>query len=139
MEKESQMVQLNPYLTFSGNCRDAMAFYQQCLGGELYIQTVGESPAAPGFPAEVQEQILHSHLTSGNLVLMAADAVDGSAVTHGTAITVCINSGTREETRAYFAKVAEGATITAPLQDEFFGMYGSLTDKFGIKWMFQAN
>ena len=133
------MVQLNPYLTFSGNCRDAMTFYQHCLGGELSMETVGESPAAPGFPAEVQEQILHSYLKSGNMVLMAADAVDGSVVTPGTAVTVCINAGSREETRAYFEKVAEGGTINAPLQEEFFGMYGAVTDKFGINWMFQAN
>ena len=133
------MAQLNPYLTFGGTCRDAMTFYQQCLGGELTMETVGESPAAPGFPAEVQDQILHSQLQSGNMVIMAADAVDGSAVISGTSITVCINSATRDETRAYFEKFAEGATVHTPLQEEFFGMYGMLTDKFGIKWMFQAN
>lgn len=132
------MALLNPYLSFSGNCREAMTFYQACLGGELSMQAVGESPAASGFPAEVHDQILHSMLRRDNLVLMAADAVDGSAVSPGTMVTICLNSGTRDEIRGYFEKFSEGATITTPIQDEFFGMYGALTDKFGVRWMFQA-
>ena len=133
------MVRLNPYLSFTGNCREAMTFYQQCFGGELLIQTVGETPAAAGFPAEVHDQVLHSQLESDGIVIMAADAVDGSAVTDGNAITNCLNTGTREEIKALFAKLSEGATITTPITEEFFGLYGALTDKFGIKWMAQAN
>jgi PhnB protein len=132
------MALLNPYLSFGGNCREAMTFYQACLGGELSIQTVGDSPAAGGFPAEMQDKVLHSMLRRDNLVLMAADAVDGSAVTPGTMITVCLNSGTRDEIRGYYEQFSAGATITAPIQEEFFGMYASLTDKFGVNWMFQA-
>ncbi len=74
-------------------------------------------------------------LRRDNLVLMAADAVDGSAVTPGTMITVCLNSGTRDEIRGYYEQFSAGATITAPIQEEFFGMYASLTDKFGVNWM----
>ena len=50
------MAQLNAYLRFNGKCREAMTFYQACLGGELTIQTVGESPmAGPGaaFPGRL--------------------------------------------------------------------------------------
>lgn len=133
------MARLNPYLSFSGNCREAMTFYQQCFGGELYIQTVGESAAAPGFPDEAQNQVLHSQLESDGLVLMAADAVDGSEVTSGTANTNCLNNSSREEIKALFEKLSEGATINTPITEEFFGLFGALTDKFGIKWMVQAN
>ena len=38
------MAQLNPYLNFDRNCREAMNFYKDCLGGELFLQTVGEMP-----------------------------------------------------------------------------------------------
>jgi PhnB protein len=34
---------LNPYLTFNGNAREAMEFYQSVFGGELRISTFGES------------------------------------------------------------------------------------------------
>jgi PhnB protein len=42
------MTQINSYLTFNGNCQEAMIFYQKCLGGELTFQTVGESPLSAG-------------------------------------------------------------------------------------------
>ncbi len=34
------MTQIHSYLTFSGNCREAMTFYRECLGGILMLQTV---------------------------------------------------------------------------------------------------
>lgn len=54
---------ISTYLTFSGNCRDAMTFYQQCLGGEFSFQTVGESPMAKQLPAQMKSCIIHSALT----------------------------------------------------------------------------
>jgi PhnB protein len=132
------VAQLNPYIFFGGNCREAMTFYQACLGGELHIQTVGESPAASQMPPETHNGVMHSALQGGGLTLMGSDMIDGSAVNVGNAVTLCINVGTRDETRDYYEKLAAGGTITAPLQEEFFGMFGSLTDKFGINWMFQA-
>jgi PhnB protein len=47
------MAQINSYLTFSGNCREAMTFYKECLGGELAFQTVGESPLSDQMPKQM--------------------------------------------------------------------------------------
>jgi len=65
------------YLNFNGNCRKAMNFYKERLGGELTMQTVGESPMAGQMPPEMGPLILHSSLTSGALNLMASDMSDG--------------------------------------------------------------
>lgn len=54
------MTQINSYLTFNGNCREAMTFYQECLGGELFMQTIGESPMAEQMPLPMKESILHA-------------------------------------------------------------------------------
>jgi PhnB protein len=132
------VAQLNPYIFFAGNCREAMTFYQECLGGELFIQTVGESPMASQMPPEAHNGVLHSVLQGGGMSIMASDNLDGSKLDVGTAITLCINSGTKDETRAYFEKLSTGGTVTGPLKDEFFGMFGTVTDKFGVNWMFQA-
>lgn len=37
------MKEITPYLNFDGNCREAMTFYQRCLGGELNVMTFGEA------------------------------------------------------------------------------------------------
>ena len=44
-QKFTTMAKLNPYLNFNNQCREAMNFYKECLGGELFFQTVGELPA----------------------------------------------------------------------------------------------
>lgn len=40
------MTQINPYLHFDGTYREAVTFSRECLGGELRLETVGESPMA---------------------------------------------------------------------------------------------
>ena len=133
------MTQLTPYLEFAGNCREAMTFYQSCLGGELFVQTYAEAPMAGELPAELRDRIIHSQLTGGGIILMAADMMGPDEVSQSKRVTLCINSGSREEIKGYFEKLSEGATIHQPVMEEFFGMYGSLTDKYGIAWMVQAN
>jgi PhnB protein len=59
------MKQINAYLTFEGNCRDAMDYYKQCLGGELNIQTVGETPMGAKASAEEKKAVMHAALTKG--------------------------------------------------------------------------
>jgi uncharacterized glyoxalase superfamily protein PhnB len=44
-----------------------------------------------------------------------------------------------EELKVLFDKLSEGAEVTDPLQAQFFGTYGALTDKFGVRWMFHSN
>ncbi len=132
------MARLNPYLQFDGTCREAMGFYRDCLGGELSLQTFGEAPMGEGTPDELRDRVLHSMLAGGGMVLMASDGMGGQTPGQGGPVTLCLNSENREEITAYQAKLAVGATVTQPLIETFFGLYGALTDKYGVNWMFQA-
>ena len=132
------MVQLNPYLRFNGNCREAMTFYQSCLGGELTIQTVGETPMAGQMPPAMQDKIMHSVLAKDGIVLMASDMVGPEGMKNGNAITLAIMGSSKAEIEPIFAKLSAGGTVGTPLTEEYFGTFGDLTDKFGIRWMFQA-
>lgn len=133
------MTQLNPYLTFPNNCREAMEFYRDCLGGELSITTAAESPMKDQVPAEMQNAVIHALLKTGGIVLMASDQMMMGELTRGSDITLCINGGPKEELQAFFTKLSEGGTISQPLTQSFFGTYGALTDKFGIDWMLQSD
>ena len=133
------MTQLNPYVTFNGNCREAMTFYQSCLGGELTLQTVGASPMKDQMPAEMHSNVMHSLLKKDGIVIMASDMMGPGELVRGNGITLCINGGSPEELKTFFAKLSEGGTVGHDLKEEFFGTYGDLTDKFGINWMFQAD
>jgi PhnB protein len=132
------MVQLNPYLRFNGNCREAMTFYQSCLGGELTIQTVGESPVAGQMPPSMKDSVIHSVLAKDGFVLMASDMTGPEGINNGDSITLAIMGSSKAEIEPIFAKLSAGANVLHPLFEEYFGTFGDLVDKFGIGWMFQA-
>ncbi len=126
--------QLNPYLTFNGQCREAMTFYQQCLGGELVMQKVSESPMAAQMPSEAGANILHSSLTSGTIVLMGSDMMCGDK-TRGNDFFLCLNFTNDEEINECFKKLSDGGKVKMGLHQTFWGAtYGELTDKFGFNW-----
>jgi PhnB protein len=134
---EDHMATINTYLAFDGNCREAMTFYRDCLGGELNLMTVSESQIAAQMPKENQSSIMHSTLTKGGLTLMACDAMGSYTLRPGNNVSLMLYCETEEEIRTFFAKIAAGGTINTELKVEFWGsIYGDVTDKFGIRWMF---
>jgi len=131
------MTQINAYLAFDGNCREAMTFYHQCLGGELEIKTFEDSPMAEKMPPEKQQQVMHANIKKDGLVLMASDGGGMSGVlTKGNTISLSLNCSSDQEIEEYFAKLSVGGKIVLPLADQFWGAkFGMLTDKFGMDWM----
>ncbi|MBL7717512.1 MAG: VOC family protein [Flavipsychrobacter sp.] len=130
------MAKLNPYLNFSGmQCREAMNFYRECLGGELTLQQVSEMPEmAAMMPPEYKDHIIHATLVSGDMVLMASDLVRGEPV-QGNMGSVIINCDDEAQITAFFEKLAAGGKVIQPLADMPWGArYGELTDKFGKDW-----
>ena len=130
------MTQINAYINFSGNCREAMTFYKECLGGELTLQTVGGSPIEAQCPAGMKDDILHATLTKGVLLLMGSDMVGPGGLVKGNNIALSLNCSSEEEINTFFSKLSESGNIIDPLKVQFWGaMFGVLTDKFGIRWM----
>ena len=129
---------LSPYLAFNGNCREAMDFYRECLGGELKLMTMGESPMAAQIPAEARNRVMHATLTFDGMVLMASDMMESKRPVRGNRISVCVSGPDKKEIETCFTKMSAGGKINSPLKEEFFGLYGALIDKFGIAWMFQG-
>ncbi|MBB6498081.1 VOC family protein [Pedobacter cryoconitis] len=131
------MKHIDVYLTFGGNCAEAMTFYQKCLGGELYMQTVGESPIAAQCPAGMKDQIMHSSLTKdGLLLLMASDMIGPGGLVNGNSVTLSISCKSEEEINHLFSVLSAGGKIIDPLKLQFWGaLFGVLNDRFGVKWM----
>ena len=130
------MTHINAYLNFNGQAREAMTFYHECLGGELVLQKISESPMAARMPSEMGVKILHSTLTKNSLVLMASDMM-GNSVVKGNSISLCVNCSSDEEINSFFSNLSKGGNVNEPLHQSFWGAtFGSLTDKFGITWIF---
>ncbi|MGO4210995.1 hypothetical protein AB4043_09245, partial [Terriglobus sp. YAF25] len=61
---DAERTTLTPYLLFDGNCLQAMEFYRSCLGGELKVLKVKDSPVKDHMPAAHQEKVLNANLRS---------------------------------------------------------------------------
>ena len=135
-----KMTTLTPYLLFDGTCQQAMEFYKSCFGGELTVMKVKDSPMKDHMPAVQQEKTLNAKLTKGNLEISASDwLMPNRTPQPGNTVCMYLSGGTFQELKALFDKLSDGAQVTDPLKEMFFGTYGALNDKFGVRWMFQTN
>jgi PhnB protein len=133
-------VQATPFLLFPGTCAEAMAFYHSCLGGELELTRMRDTPMAAAMPAAAQDKVAHARLTSGRVDLSAADWMHPTRAPHaGNTVGVYL-TGTDADIRRLFAKLAEGAnpSLLDPLQALPFGLYGHLADRYGLHWFFRG-
>lgn len=142
-------MQLNPYLSFAGNCSDALKLYSDALGGKVEYQMLysDNKEMCKNFPDDWHNKIMHSSFRAGNIFFMAADVMVGregpcgkvELVPEGTPITLSLSFEDEVKQSEVFNKLAAGGKVTMPLQDTFWGArFGMLTDKFGIKWMFNC-
>lgn len=126
--------QLNPYLNFTNNTREAMEFYQSIFGGKLDLTTYKEG----GVPSPSEgDKIMHASLeTDEGYHIMAADLPDSMEFKPGSNVNMSISGDDEALLRGYFEKLSEGGTIMMKFEKAPWGdLFGSCTDKFGIHWM----
>lgn len=125
---------LNPYISFDGNARQAMEFYQSVLGGALTTNTFGEY-GMEGTPDA--DKIMHSMLeTDQGVTLMAADNPPGGEHKPGNNIAISLSGEDADELRGYWEKLSDGGEVSVPLEKQMWGdEFGLCTDQFGINWM----
>jgi PhnB protein len=125
---------LCPYLNFNGTTKDAMEFYQSILGGDLVMQTYGESGMSQS--EEDKGKIMHAELRNKDLSFMASDGNPEHPVHMGDNIHMSIVGSDETLLSEWFDSLADGGTVDMPLAKQFWGdTFGMLTDKFGVHWM----
>jgi PhnB protein len=129
------MTRLNPYLTLAGRCREALDFYQQCLGGEV-VALMTHADANMEVPQGYEHYIVHAEFRSGDLCLMLSDGIPGRETVNGNRVQLCLSFEDPSEQTRVFDALAEEGKITMVLHDAFWGdRFGMLTDRFGFQWM----
>jgi PhnB protein len=127
--------QLNPYLGFRDNAKDAMEFYQTVFGGTLQLNTFKEFDASED-PSE-DNKIMHAALeTEDGMTIMASDTP--ASMDHQTSsnISMSLSGDDEEKLREYYDKLSANGTVTLPLEKAPWGDYfGMCNDKFGVRWM----
>jgi PhnB protein len=131
-------MKLYPYLSFNGNCEEALNFYRDAFDGEtLQLGRYGESPLETS--EELKDKIMHARLKFGDSLIMFSDMMGEKDADCGNMISLSIECDNIDQLEKAFSKMSGGGKVTMPLQDQFWGArFGMLTDKFGIHWMFNC-
>jgi PhnB protein len=125
---------INPYLTFNGNCREAMNFYKEALNGEAEIITFEDSPMK--VPAGHEYKVMHARVIFEGAIIMASDGMPDSEVNHGNGIHISIAAKNVEQGETFFNNLSAGGAVLMPYSDQFWGArFRMVKDKFGISWM----
>lgn len=132
-------MKLNAYLIFGGNAEEALNFYAAVFNGKIeQLGRYGESPMP--CDEDYKDKIMHARLVFGddNLLMISDDGKGNPVKTDGN-IQLSIGMDDAVAMEVVFNKMAEGGTVSMPLQPMFWGAtFGMLKDKFGISWMFNA-
>jgi PhnB protein len=156
------------HLNFRGDARQALEFYHSVFGGQLMIATYGQFGVPQDGPnggpvtfVPVDPGSLDAgHVAFGVVVgdngfrVAAYDvfaATGGgiagtsqvttrraSGLTHDEPFFLLLNGDTLDEITPLWHKLADGATIIAPLPtaQSSAPSYGMLTDRFAVTWIF---
>ncbi len=130
-------MQVNPYLFFDGNCREAFAFYAQCLGIEVKAMlTSADTPLCDSMPAGMRDKIMHACIDLGDSLLMGSDWMSADPFQQPTGFRVNISTPSTAEAKRLFESLSAGGQVHMPLEKTFFApAFGMLKDKFGVPWM----
>ncbi len=113
-----------------------MKYYHRCLGGSLYLQTVGDSPQGNDLPKNWRTYILYAELRKGGLLLSGSDLLGENGLFRGNAVSLHLICRSERELRKLFDNLSVGGEITQPvIRNEWQGLAGGLRDRFGNHWV----
>ena len=130
-------MQINPYLTFDGDCEVAFTHYQRCLGGTLSaLVRYSEMPGCEQLPAESLSRIMHARLDVDGQVLMGSDSHPEYPYENIRGCSVSLNVNSTQEAERVFDALAQNGKVQMPLEKTFWAAcFGMLVDQFGVPWM----
>ena len=129
-------MQVNPYISFNGQCEEAFKLYEKVLNGKiLFMMRNGESPMAEKTPADQRNRIMHATLQVGDRAIMGADAPPQFYTKPG-GFSVSISVNDPKEGERIFQALSEGGEVKMPFQKTFWAAgFGMCIDRFSIPWM----
>lgn len=131
-------LQLVPHVCFYGRAEEALAFYADLFDGTYRLMRFSDGPDNCGLPPEQANDVMHAEFSAPGISFLANDGMDRNVEKPGS-IQLTLMGPDLERGKRIFAALADGGTVTFPLQPQFWGaQFGLVTDKFGVAWMFSV-
>lgn len=129
-------MQVNPYLSFDGQCEAAFTFYARVLGGQVgTIFRYAGTEFDAHVPADWHDKVMHGSVTAGGIELMGADVPpDRYEAPKGFSLSIHLTDIADAE--RVFHELSTGGRMVMPLEKTFWAdRFGMVVDRFGMSWM----
>ena len=128
---------ISPAIHLPGTCAEAISLYQRAFDVTINsIDYYRDAPSDSGMVVTENEQnkIMHSELTiSGSRVNMSDSSPNDIVMGNMIILNVFFDSG--DDVYKAFHILKEGGKVFVELGSQFFSpMYGSVEDRFGVRW-----
>jgi PhnB protein len=129
-------MQINAYLFFNGQCREAFQFYAGVLSGQITSMfSYGSSPMADQNNPSLNEKIMHARLEIAGQAIMGSDAPP-ERFQPQRGFSMSVGVATPADAERIFKALSVGGTVEMPVQKTFWSSaFAMFTDRFGISWM----
>lgn len=131
-------MQLEMFINFDGNCREAVAFYAKVFKSEVQnLMTYSDAPPDPSYTISEADRnrVMYAGVPIGGMTVMFMDMPSDSPLAVGNNINPTVSTADKDEVTRIFNELKEGGTVYAELEKTFFSeLYGMVEDKFGIIW-----
>ncbi|HEY1010833.1 MAG: glyoxalase [Daejeonella sp.] len=127
--QNSNQISSGVFITFSGNCRKALSFYQDCFGGTLHFETFDEE-----LRGYTETPVVCGSLFSDHIVIHGSDLVHNEGRKIGNYLSVflpCENANTR---RALITKLRPGHKDLPAMHNDEQKLV-EITDAFDVRWV----
>jgi PhnB protein len=126
-----------PYVSFNGNCAEAVAFYEKVFNAKAEVMRYKDAPPEEGYqlPEGTENLIMHAQFEIGGGMFMLCDVPPEFPVKIGENITIMVEFEDMGKLHSSFAALEDGGEVSMELAETFWSeCFGSLTDKFGVNW-----
>ena len=134
---------INIYLHFQGQATKALAYYEDVFGNRpSRVEKFSGMPPNPAFapmPEEYKHLIAYSEIEILGTKVMISDTFPDMPFNEGTNFSILVQSENQTLLTEYYDKLAsEGEVIMEMGETHWSPSYGSLLDKFNVRWQFSA-
>ncbi|MBG9984850.1 VOC family protein [Aerococcaceae bacterium DSM 111022] len=134
---------LVPYLTFNGDAKEAIGFYEEIFGAKAFVTYYGEWPQEfdNNVPDDIKDRVMHSELKTEGFSLFFSDQFDSDIPYRvGNAVMLTLTVKTKEEAEDLFKRLGAGGETIMPFESTSYSPgFAQFSDKYGIHWQVIAD
>ncbi|MBC9795112.1 glyoxalase [Sinomicrobium weinanense] len=117
------------FITFSGNCKKALTYYQTCFGGTLQFETFGRE-----LQGYAEMPVVSGSLVSDRIVIHGSDLVHDEGRTLGNYMSIFLHCRNTYDRKALIEKLKFNTQIPF-VNDGDDQKLVEVTDAFDVRWV----